>query len=155
MICLDHGRTRRSTVNRSCVSDCPEEISSSTFKRRRKWPGTLAQQINGGALTTVPGEPVAVPDAPAAGGSGPFMRTFGDQQHFVYIDNSEIGNLQDCWYDDATSGWHLQQINNGTKTTVLCEPVAVPDAPAAAGSGRPSPRSPRYPPAARPERTQA
>jgi len=89
------------------------------------------QQINGGTVTTVPGEYVAVPAAPAAAGADLFVCTFGDQQHFVYFDSSEAGNLQDCWYDDA-SGWHLQQINGGTVTTVPGEYVAVPAAPAAA-----------------------
>jgi rubredoxin len=91
------------------------------------------QQINGGTVTTVPGEPVVVPYAPAAAGSGPFVCTFGDQQHFVYIDNPVVGNLQDCWYDDATSEWRLQQINNGSNPTVPGEPVAVADAPAGWG----------------------
>jgi len=91
------------------------------------------QQINNGdgQGPTVPGEYVACPQATATPFNFEFLRlsacAFGDQQHFAYQDGN--GNIQDCWYDDA-SGWHLQQINNGNGQgpTVPGEYVACPQA---------------------------
>ena len=87
------------------------------------------QQINNanGAGPSVPGEFVAVPEATAPG-TGVIMCTFGDQQHFTYLDGN--GNLQDCWYDGPTNQWNLQQINNanGAGPSVPGEFVAVPEA---------------------------
>jgi len=92
------------------------------------------QQINGGTVTTVPGEYVAVAAAPATDQAAPFVCTFGNQQHFTYPDGN--GNLQDCWYDGDTGQWNLQQINNATgQPTVPGEYVACPDAPVAARYG--------------------
>jgi hypothetical protein len=57
------------------------------------------QQINNanGRGPTVPGEPVACPQATAGGGvPGVFVCAFRDQQHFAYIDGS--GNIQDCFW---------------------------------------------------------
>jgi hypothetical protein len=76
----------------------------------------------------VPGEYVACPQAPGAGGAA-FVCTFGNQQHFTYLDNNS--NLQDCWYDDDDNQWNLQQINGGAGPTVPGEYVACPQAPAA------------------------
>ncbi len=91
------------------------------------------QQINGGNVTSVPGEYVACPQAPAAGLPAPgslFVCTFGNQQHFTYFDGN--GNMQDCWYDGDANQWHLQQINGGNVTSVPGEYVACPQAPAPA-----------------------
>jgi hypothetical protein len=86
------------------------------------------QQINNATgQPTVPGEYVACPQAPVANAFGPFVCTFTDQQHFTYLDLNL--NIQDCWYDGATSRWNLQQINNGPPT-VPGEYVACPQAPA-------------------------
>jgi hypothetical protein len=90
------------------------------------------QQINGGNVTSVPGEYVACPQAPAAGLPAPgslFVCTFGNQQHFTYIDGND--NLQDVWYDGDANQWNLQQINGGNATTVSGEYVACPQAPTA------------------------
>jgi hypothetical protein len=54
------------------------------------------QQINGGEGATVPGEYVACPQAPGAAESPFFVCTFGNQQHFTYLDQNL--NLQDCWW---------------------------------------------------------
>ena len=62
------------------------------------------QQINNGNLQgspgpTVPGEYVACPQATPNAFLEPsnlFVCTFGDQQHFAYLDLN--GNIQDCWY---------------------------------------------------------
>src|SRR5260370_1371685 len=86
------------------------------------------QQINAGAGPTVPGEYVATPDAPPAGGDL-FVSVYNDQQHFSYLDAN--GNIQDCWYDGRQ--WRLQQINAGAGPTVPGEYVATPDAPPAGG----------------------
>jgi hypothetical protein len=48
-------------------------------------------------------------DAPLALGDL-FVRAFGDQLHFAYIDPS--GNIQDCWYDASSGSWNVQQIND-------------------------------------------
>jgi hypothetical protein len=53
------------------------------------------QQITGGR-PAVPGEYVACPQAPAATGRGLFVSTFGNQQHFTYLDG--YTNIQDCWW---------------------------------------------------------
>ncbi len=98
--------------------------------------GWHLQQINNvnGQGPTVPGEYIACPQATSPVYSGEFLNlfvcVFGDQQHFAYLDGN--GNIQDCWYDDA-SGWHLQQINNanGQGPTVPGEYVACPQATAA------------------------
>jgi hypothetical protein len=95
------------------------------------------QQINNAnaAGPSVPGEFVAVPEATAAAVGGLFVCTFGNQQHFTYIDANR--NLQDCWYDGDTNHWNLQQINNATPAgpTVPGEFVAVPEATAGAEFG--------------------
>jgi hypothetical protein len=80
----------------------------------------------------VPNEFVALPGATAPAISNPFVCTFGDQQHFTYLDRND--NLQDCWYDGVTNRWNLQQINNanGAGPSVPDEFVAVPEATAAA-----------------------
>src|SRR5271165_1318958 len=93
------------------------------------------QQINNAnaAGPSVANEFVAVPAATAPAGS-PFVCTFGNQQHFTYLDGN--GNLQDCWYDGDANQWNLQQINNATAAgpSVANEFVAVPAATAPAGS---------------------
>jgi hypothetical protein len=61
------------------------------------------QKLNGSGLTS----------GPAAAGNL-FVCTYNDQQHFAYIDFN--GNLQDAWYDGATSRWNLQRINNAGMT---------------------------------------
>jgi dTDP-4-dehydrorhamnose 3,5-epimerase-like enzyme len=92
------------------------------------------QQINNanGNGPTMPGEYVACPQATAQAFGGPFVAAFGDQQHFVYVD--EGGNVQDCWYDGRTNSWHAQQINNanGNGATVPGIPVVCPQATAVA-----------------------
>jgi hypothetical protein len=92
------------------------------------------QQINNanGQGPTVPGEYLACPEATLASDVTFFVCAFGDQQHFAYLDGA--GNIQDCWYDDA-SGWHLQQISNsqGQGSDVPGEYLACPQATAAAG----------------------
>ena len=89
------------------------------------------QQITGSGGPTVPGEYVACPQAPTVGGgpSSPFVCTFGNQQHFTYLDDN--GNMQDVWYDGDANQWNLQQINGGNATTVSGEYVACPQAPTA------------------------
>jgi uncharacterized protein YifN (PemK superfamily) len=94
------------------------------------------QQINNADpvyQSGVAGEFVAVPaaTAPAPTGDPIFVCTFGNQQHFTYIDGN--GNLQDCWYDGDADRWKLQQINNANAAgpSVTGEFVAVPDATAA------------------------
>jgi hypothetical protein len=73
------------------------------------------QQINGNQ-TDVPGEYLACRGAPNVGfPNAVFVCTFGDQQHFAYVDNGGIvdsadGNLQDCFYDGDTNQWTSQQI---------------------------------------------
>jgi hypothetical protein len=89
------------------------------------------QQINGGDGPTVPGEYVACPQAPPAGdGTCLFVNTFGNQQHFVYLDRDY--NMQDCFWDAGSNRWNLLQINGG-KATVPGEQVACPQAPPTAG----------------------
>jgi hypothetical protein len=85
------------------------------------------QQINGGGGPTVPGEYVACPQAPPLFLPILFVCTFGNQQHFTYLDDN--GNLQDCWYDGDANQWNLQQINGGGGPTVPGEYVACPQAP--------------------------
>ena len=53
------------------------------------------QQINNGP-PTVPGAYVTCPQAPAATGADVFVSTFGEQQHFTYLDGNY--NMQDCWW---------------------------------------------------------
>jgi hypothetical protein len=101
------------------------------------------QQINHSKTPSVQNEWVACPDAPpvgaglvsygypAFGGASLFVCTFGNQQHFTYLDGNS--NLQDCFYDGDTNQWHLQQINGGKTTTVANEWVACPKAPAVGG----------------------
>jgi hypothetical protein len=91
------------------------------------------QQINNtnGSGPTMPGEPIACPQATAEGEEETpnlSISAFGDQLHFSYIDGN--GNIQDCWYDGPTNSWNLQQINNanGLGPTVPGEPVACPQA---------------------------
>ncbi len=64
-----------------------------------------------------------------------FVSTFGNQQHFTYLDDND--NLQDCWYDGDANRWNLQQINNanGTGPGVAGESVAVAEATAAVAIG--------------------
>jgi hypothetical protein len=88
------------------------------------------QQINNATgHPTVPGEFVACPQAAAGADTGPFVCSFGYQQHFAYVDGD--GNIQDCWYDGQTKSWNLQQINNALwyGPTVAGEFVACPQAP--------------------------
>ncbi|HME48932.1 hypothetical protein [Mycobacterium sp.] len=100
------------------------------------------QQINNANPIYVPGvanEFVAVPaaTAPATPGSL-FVCTFGNQQHFTYLDGN--GNLQDCWYDGDANQWNLQQINNANAAgpSVANEFVAVPTATAPAALTSPT-----------------
>src|SRR5271165_6826601 len=97
------------------------------------------QQINNAnaAGPSVANEFVAVPAATAPAGS-PFVCTFGNQQHFTYLDGN--GNLQDCWYDGAANQWNLQQINNANAAgpSVANEFVAVPTATAPAALTSPT-----------------
>jgi hypothetical protein len=82
-----------------------------------------ALQINGGDL-----------GAPPAGsyGNAPMLCAFGDQLHFVYVD--ENFNLQDCFVDGVPTGspsspqWQLRQIN-GPKPQASSETVVCPLAP--------------------------
>jgi hypothetical protein len=91
------------------------------------------QQINNASGPTVSGEFVACSHGPGvSNASNLFVCTFGDQQHFAYFDGN--GNIQDCWYDDSTRNWTLQQINNASGPTVSGEFVACPQATAAAGN---------------------
>jgi hypothetical protein len=62
------------------------------------------QQIN------LPGGRTGGPQA----ASDPFVWTYGQQQHFTYP--SAGGTIFDAWYDGASNGWKLQQINTGGVT---------------------------------------
>jgi hypothetical protein len=92
------------------------------------------QQINNakGAGPSVANEFVAVPAATAPSDGIAFVCTFGNQQHFTYLDDNS--NLQDCWWDGDANQWNLQQINNanGAGPSVANEFVAVPAATAPA-----------------------
>jgi hypothetical protein len=76
------------------------------------------QQINEGDVTTVSGELVACPGAPAAGAlSQPipavlFVSTFENEQHFTYADAQF--NLQDCVYDGDANTWEVRQLTGGS-----------------------------------------
>jgi subtilisin-like proprotein convertase family protein len=86
--------------------------------------GWNLQQINNanGAGGTVPGEYVAAAQATVAAVGGLFVCRYQDQDHFAYLDAN--GNIQDCWYDEATGHWNLQQVNAGNGPTVPGEYVA-------------------------------
>ena len=81
-------------------------------------------QINNAnaAGPSVQDEFVALPLATAAAVNAPgdkfFVCTFGNQQHFTYLDGN--GNVQDCWYDGDANQWNLQQINNANATGPAC-----------------------------------
>ena len=95
------------------------------------------QQINNAdpAGPSVPNESVALPQATAAAVGPFFVSTFGNQQHFTYLDGN--ANLQDCWYDGDANQWNLQQINNANPDgpSAANESVALPQATAPAASG--------------------
>jgi hypothetical protein len=61
------------------------------------------QKVNAGGRTNGP-----------LAASLPFVSVFGVQQHFTYVDSDLI--IWDAWYDGATGGWNLQQINSGGQT---------------------------------------
>jgi hypothetical protein len=78
-------------------------------------------QINGGDL-----------GAPPAGSASPFLCTFGNQLHFIYLDQNL--KLQDCFVDGVPTGspsppqWQLRQINGPNPPTVS-EALVCPRAP--------------------------
>jgi hypothetical protein len=47
--------------------------------------------------------------------AGPWVGTYTDQQHFVYLDHQ--GTLWDSFYVSGSNNWHLQHINNGGTTS--------------------------------------
>ncbi len=46
------------------------------------------------------------------------------QQHFVYVDKNGSGKIWDVWYDYG-GGWHLQQINAGSNSSVTSSPPSI------------------------------
>jgi len=46
------------------------------------------------------------------------------QQHFVYVDKDGSGKIWDVWYDYG-GGWHLQQINAGSNSSVTSSPPSI------------------------------
>jgi hypothetical protein len=79
-----------------------------------------SQRLTGGSW------PFALPAPSLYANSGVFVCTFGNQQHFVYLDQNL--SLQDCFYDGDDNQWKLQQITGGAPT-VKGEPVPCPTAP--------------------------
>lgn len=71
--------------------------------------GWRLQQINYGQGPTI-SEPVACRQADSLAAGQQFVCTFGDQQHFAYIDTH--GNVWDCFYDGGDT-WTVLQINGG------------------------------------------
>jgi hypothetical protein len=86
------------------------------------WP---MRQINnseglGPTVTGSPAESVACPEATASA-SSMFVCTFGDQQHFAYVDGAN--NLWDVYSDG--NAWKVLKINNGEVPTAQPAPSLI------------------------------